>query len=71
MRGVRSENLLHSAGPGSLDLFELMAAYAFGLAGNHPSNEGNERTARGCCVLFLKARSVGWQCRRRRPWSGW
>ncbi len=66
IQGVRSEDLLHGAlgrpvnrlaygDPGSLDLFDLAAAYAFGLAGNHPFNDGNERTAWGCCVLFLKA----------------
>ncbi len=66
IQGVRSEDLLHSAlgrpmnrlacgDPGSLDLFDLAAAYAFGLPGNHPFNDGNKRTAWGCCVLFLRA----------------
>ena len=66
IQGVRNEDLLHGAlgrpvnrladdDPGSLDLFDLAAAYAYGLAGNHPFNDGNKRTAWGCCVLFLKA----------------
>lgn len=48
-------NRLADGHPGSLDLFDLAAAYAFGLAGIHPFNDGNERTAWSCCVLFLKA----------------
>ncbi len=62
--GVRDENLLHSAlaraenkraygEPGSLDVFDLAAAYAFGIAKNHPFNDGNKRTAWGACALFL------------------
>ena len=38
-----------------MDLFDLAAANAFGLAGNHPFNDGNKRTAWSSCVLFLKA----------------
>lgn len=37
----------------TLDLFDLAAAYAFGLA-CHAFNDANKRTAWGCCVLFLK-----------------
>ena len=65
IQGVKSEDLLHSAlsrpvnrlaygEPGIVDLFDLAAAYAFGLAGNHPFNDGNKRTAWSSCVLFLK-----------------
>ena len=66
IHGVKDEGLLDSAlgrplnklayadPPGS-DLFDLAAAYAFGLASNHAFNDGNKRTAWGCCVLFLKA----------------
>lgn len=37
---------------GSVDLFDLAAAYAFGLASNQPFNDGNKRTAWASCVLF-------------------
>ena len=66
VQGVKDEGMLHSAlgRPGNKlayadagvpDLFDLAAAYAYGLAANHPFNDGNKRTAWGCCVLFLKA----------------
>ena len=69
LQGVRDEGLLQSAlgrpvntfayGEGAtLDLFDLAASYAFGLARNHPFNDANKRTAWGCCVLFLKANEV-------------
>ena len=65
IQGVKSEDLLHSAlglplnklayaGPDDLDLFDLGAAYAYGLASDHPFNDGNKRTAWSSCVLFLK-----------------
>lgn len=62
--GVKNEGLLDSAldrpankvayaePPGS-DLFDLAAAYAFGLASNHAFHDGNKRTAWSCCVMFL------------------
>ena len=64
--GVKDEGLLDSAlgrplnklahaDPPGPDLFDLAAAYAFGIASNHAFNDGNKRTAWGCCVLFLKA----------------
>ena len=64
--GVKDEGLLDSAlgrplnklahaDPPAPDLFDLAAAYAFGIASNHAFNDGNKRTAWGCCVLFLKA----------------
>ena len=67
--GVRDENLLHSAlarpqnryayaDPDTLDQSDLAAAYAFGLASNHPFNDGNKRTAWSSCVLFLKLNGV-------------
>jgi len=63
--GLKSEDLLHSAlgrpmnrhhyaEPGTSDLFDLAAAYAFGIAGNHPFNDANKRTGWACCALFLK-----------------
>lgn len=66
IQGVKNEDLLHSAlgrpvnklayaDPDALDLFDLAAAYAYGLASNHPFNDGNKRTAWSSCVLFLKA----------------
>ena len=69
IQGVKGEGMLHSAlgrprnklayaEPGAITLFELAAAYAYGLAANHPFNDGNKRTAWGCCVLFLKANGV-------------
>ncbi len=69
VHGVKNEALLHSAldrpanklayGDPAPDLFDLAAAYAFGIAGNHPFHDGNKRTAWGCCVLFLKANETG------------
>ena len=66
IHGVKDEGLLDSAlgrplnklahaDPPAPDLFDLAAAYAFGIASNHAFNDGNKRTAWGCCVLFLKA----------------
>jgi len=69
VHGLKDEGLLHSAlgrpinklayaEPGSLDLFDLAAAYAYGLASNHAFNDANKRTAWACCVLFLKVNAV-------------
>ena len=69
IQGVKSENMLQSAlsrpvgkltyaDASDLDLFDLAAAYAYGLASNHPFNDGNKRTAWSSCVLFLKANSI-------------
>lgn len=69
IQGVKDEGLLHSAlgrplnklayaDPSSLDLFDLAAAYAYGLASNHAFNDANKRTAWGCCVLFLKINEI-------------
>ncbi len=68
-QGVKDEGLLQSAlgrpmnrfaygDPASLDLFDLAASYAFGIASNHAFNDGNKRTAWSCCVLFLKINGV-------------
>lgn len=61
--GIRDEHLFQSA----LDrpknkftyepncgLHDLAAAYAFGIARNHPFIDGNKRTAFVCSVLFLE-----------------
>ena len=69
-QGLKSEDLLGSAlarpvnrlayaDPGTVDLFDLAAAYAFGIAGNHAFNDGNKRTAWSSCVLFLKVNGIG------------
>jgi death on curing protein len=62
LEGVRDEGLLASAldrprnkfsyEPDS-DLFDLAAAYSFGLAKNHAFNDGNKRTAFLAVGLFL------------------
>ena len=70
IHGVKDEGLLDSAlgrpinklayaDPPGPDLFDLAAAYAFGLASNHAFNDGNKRTAWGCCVLFRKVNGRG------------
>lgn len=61
--GLRDEGMLSSAlnrpkqivqyTTGELDLCQLAAAYAFGLAKNHPFIDGNKRTAAITCELFL------------------
>lgn len=59
--GVRDIGLLESAMArpqhllsfGTPDLYELAAAYAFGIARNHPFSDGNKRTAFVVCLLFL------------------
>ena len=49
----RPENAYHHSDP-KPDLSELAAAYAFGLAKNHPFNDANKRTALIAMRLFLK-----------------
>lgn len=59
LRGAvnRPVNKLAYADPAP-DLFDLAAAYAFGLAGNHAFHDGNKRTAWAACVLFLKVNGI-------------
>ena len=60
--GLRDDNLLESAlarprhlhAYGSPDAFDLAAAYAFGIARNHPFVDGNKRTAFVVSVTFLR-----------------
>ncbi len=60
-QGLRDENALESAlrraenkaAYGASDIFELAAAYAFGLARNHAFVDGNKRTAIVTAMLFL------------------
>ena len=47
---ARPENLAHDGEP---DVSDLAAAYAFGLARNHPFIDGNKRTAFVAVELFL------------------
>jgi death-on-curing protein len=59
--GIRDENLLSAslARPKHLfvysqpDLFELAAAYGYGLVKNHPFIDGNKRTAFAIMATFL------------------
>ncbi|MGH6817632.1 MAG: type II toxin-antitoxin system death-on-curing family toxin [Methylovirgula sp.] len=59
--GLRDEGLLESAlarprdrySYGEADIFELAAAYAFGLAKNHPFLDGNKRVSLVVSVGFL------------------
>ncbi len=61
--GMRDENMFLSAlakpqqlwcyGSPPPDLCQLAAAYAFGLAKNHPFLDGNKRTAAIACETFL------------------
>ena len=60
--GVRDDGLLESAlaRPENLaayqkpNIFDLAAAYAFGLVRNHPFVDGNKRAAFLTCALFLE-----------------
>jgi death-on-curing protein len=64
--GVRDEGLLESALArpqnlhvyGESNLCALAAAYAFGLARNHPNVDGNKRTAFLAAYVFLKINGI-------------
>jgi death on curing protein len=64
--GVRDEGLLLSALQGPMnkysyenaDLLEMAAAYAFGIARNHPFVDGNKRTALVASFTFLLLNGV-------------
>ena len=61
-QGIRDEGLLDSALArpenlalyGQPDVFDCAAAYAFGLAKNHPFIDGNKRTGFVAAELFLR-----------------
>jgi len=63
-QGIRDENLLESALHRPKQLFSYLAdeitlchlgaAYAFGIARDHPFIDGNKRTAFVVCLLFLQ-----------------
>jgi len=66
--GVRDMGLLESAleRPRQLvayeeepDDYDLAAAYAHGIARNHPFLDGNTRTAYVTCMTFLRLRGIG------------
>ncbi len=64
IHGIRDVGMLESAlnrpvqlwnyGDPPPDICAMAAAYAFGLAKNHPYLDGNKRTAAICCELFLR-----------------
>jgi death-on-curing protein len=66
LAGVRDAGLLASAlarplnlaAYGDADAAALAAAYAFGIARNHPFIDGNKRTAFVCAELFLALNGV-------------
>tara|TARA_R110000824_G_scaffold114380_8_gene264894 strand:+ start:420 stop:881 length:462 start_codon:yes stop_codon:yes gene_type:complete len=73
--GVRDQGLLESAlakpvnkwGFGENDLCALAAAYAFGVARNHPFTDGNKRTAWVLARTFLVLNDCQLVFNRRRP----
>jgi death-on-curing protein len=60
--GLKDENALeaalarpkHKAAYGEPQLFELAAAYVFGIARNHPFADGNKRTSFLSAYVFLR-----------------
>ena len=71
--GIRDQGALESAlaRPQNLAAYEeadaaaLAAAYAFGVARNHPYVDGNKRTAWVLARLFLAANNIGIQFDRQ------
>lgn len=68
-QGAQKDDLLHSAlarpvnklayaDAGTIDPFDLAAAYAYGLVSNHAFTDANKRTAWSVCSLFLKLNGV-------------
>jgi death-on-curing protein len=64
--GIRDQGMLESAldrpvnkfAYGETDLAALAAAYAFGIAKNHPFVDGNKRAAFGSLIVFLGLNGV-------------
>jgi death-on-curing protein len=64
--GIRDQGMLESAlgrpinkfAYGETDLAALAAAYAFGIARNHPFVDGNKRAAFGALIVFLGLNDV-------------
>ena len=69
MPGIRDTGLLSSAlarpqnqaSYGDSSVFDLAAAYAFGIISNHPSVDGNKRTGFLAAYVFLYLN--GWELR--------
>lgn len=69
-RGVRDRGMLESAmarpqnlvAYGEPDAADLAAAYAFGIARNHPFVDGNKRTAAVVSETFLVLNGYGLDC---------
>jgi death-on-curing protein len=66
MPGLRDTGLLrsamaraeHLAACDEHGLFDLAAAYAWGIARHHPFHDGNKRTAYVSCMLFLRLHGI-------------
>ena len=70
LRGFKDEGLFLSAlnrpqdkwlyGQGSEppDIFDLAAAYGFGLTKNHGFHDGNKRIGASSCLLFLRLNGI-------------
>lgn len=64
--GIRDKGLLESAVTrpqnrwhyGESDLAQLAAAYAFGIARNHPFLDGNKRAAFAAMMVFLRFNGI-------------
>jgi death-on-curing protein len=64
--GIRDQGMLESAlgrpqnkfADGETDLVALAAAYAFGIARNHPFIDGNKRAALAAMIVFLNLNGV-------------
>ena len=64
--GIRDTGLLESAltrpinrwNYGTTDLSSLAAAYAYGLARNHPFVDGNKRAAFAAMIVFLRINDI-------------
>ena len=62
LAGIKDENALeaaiarpqHKANYADPDIYELAAAYLFGIARNHPFSDGNKRTAFLAAYAFLR-----------------
>lgn len=50
---ARPENLLAYSEPHAVDVADLAAAYAYGLAKNHAFVDGNKRASLAACTVFL------------------
>ena len=67
--GIRDEGLLDSAlarpehrhAYGAPTVFELAAAYAFGLVKNHPFVDGNKRIGFAAAIVFLEINGYKFQ----------